>query len=193
MPNEFDQESFDSLLSWLHPDREVAGQVYETLHRDLIKMFVWTGCRDAEGLADKTINVVVKKLPELENHYKGDPRLYFYGVARNLIKQEQELIKRRKEINIDEIDMHVAISDIETEAETEKEDCLLKCLELMSADNRDFLLRYYEGDRHAKIEMRQRMSSELGISTQTLRVRAFRLRATLERCLRKCLGEELGY
>src|SRR5215216_2251273 len=64
-------EEFDDLLSWLDPNRERAGSRYEEIRAGLIKRFRWRGCSDAEDLADKTINRVVKKLPEIRATYKG--------------------------------------------------------------------------------------------------------------------------
>ena len=33
------QEQFDSLLSWLNADRELAGKSYETIRSSLVRMF----------------------------------------------------------------------------------------------------------------------------------------------------------
>jgi len=46
------KEQFDSLLSWLSDDRELAGTKYETIRTGLVRVFVSKGFNDAEDLAD---------------------------------------------------------------------------------------------------------------------------------------------
>ena len=59
------KEAFDSLLSWLDPDREWAGEKYEVIRARLIKVFAYRGCHTPEELADETINRVAKKIDEV--------------------------------------------------------------------------------------------------------------------------------
>src|SRR3982751_6200665 len=89
------QDDFDRFLAWLDPDREEAGKKYEKIRRRII-----TICRahsipeiDAEEIFDEIINRVVRKLPEIIDTYNGDPALYFYGVARNVIRERWHPIK----------------------------------------------------------------------------------------------------
>jgi hypothetical protein len=52
------------------------------------------------------------------------------------------------------------------------------------------LLRYHEESRgQPRISRRERLAKELGIELNALRVRAFRIRGRLERCLGATLGE----
>src|SRR5215471_19931644 len=75
------QDAFDQLLEWLGPDREHGALRYEEIRRRLIKIFVCRGCRAAEELTDETIDRVTSKLVDVAPGYKGDPALYFFGVA----------------------------------------------------------------------------------------------------------------
>src|SRR5690349_3308573 len=79
------QETFDLLLGWLSPDRDIAGQKYEEIRRALIRIFTWRGISDAESLADETINVVAQKVSEVAPHYAGDPKAYFHSVGQRLL------------------------------------------------------------------------------------------------------------
>jgi hypothetical protein len=76
------QESFDSLLAWLHPDREQAGERYESIRCSLIRFFSARGFSNPEELADETIDRVARKIDELVPSYSGDPATYFFAVAR---------------------------------------------------------------------------------------------------------------
>src|SRR3954467_12825272 len=81
------QEQLNRLLQWLDPDPERAGQKYQRVHTHLVKIFVCRGSRVPQELADKTINRVARKLPEIQSTYVGDPAFYFAGVA-NFIYME---------------------------------------------------------------------------------------------------------
>ena len=86
------QESFDALLAWLDPNRELAGRKYEDIRTRLIKIFSCRGCYEPEDLADETINRVTKKLKDIESSFVGERARYFYGVAN---KVHMEYLRRK--------------------------------------------------------------------------------------------------
>jgi len=179
-------ESFDEILAWLNPDRDVAGTIYVQLRQDLTKIFTWNRCPDPDGLTDEVFDRVAKKVHEVRKTYVGDPKLYFYGVARNLIKEIPKKIKTQISLQGTE-----PASDPRREAEQEaahmREDCLRLCLQKLSKEKRELIVAYYARDKQAKIDHRIEMAQRLGISVETLRVKAFRIRATLEQCLERCI------
>ena len=179
-------ESFDEILAWLNPDRDVAGTIYVQLRQDLTKIFTWNRCPDPDGLTDEVFDRVAKKVHDVRKTYVGDPKLYFYGVARNLIKEIPKKIKTQISLQGTE-----PASDprrqSEQETATMREDCLRSCLQKLSKDKRELILAYYARDKQAKIDHRTEMAHRLGISVETLRVKAFRIRATLEQCLERCI------
>jgi DNA-directed RNA polymerase specialized sigma24 family protein len=65
--------------------------------------------------------------------------------------------------------------------------CLDSCLEKLAPYARQLIERYYAADRQAKIDLRKVIARELGIKTSTLRLRALRIRAQLQRCIESCL------
>ena len=179
-------ESFDEILAWLNPDRDVAGSIYVQLRDDLTKIFTWNRAPDPDGSTDEVFDRVAKKIHDLRQTYVGDPKLYFYGVARNLIKEIPKKIKTQTSLQGTE-----PASDPRSEAEQEtaimREDCLRLCLQRLSEDKRDLILAYYAKDKQAKIDHRTEMARRLGISVETLRVKAYRIRSTLEQCIERCL------
>lgn len=179
-------ESFDEILAWLNPDRDVAGTIYVQLRQDLTKIFTWNRCPDPDGLTDEVFDRVAKKVHDVRKTYVGDPKLYFYGVARNLIKEIPKKIKTQISLQGTE-----PASDprrqSEQETATMREDCLRLCLQKLGKDKRELILAYYARDKQAKIDHRTEMAQRLGISVETLRVKAFRIRATLEQCLERCI------
>lgn len=179
-------ESFDEILAWLNPDRDVAGTIYVQLRQDLTKIFTWNRCSDPDGLTDEVFDRVAKKVHEVRKTYVGDPKLYFYGVARNLVKEIPKKIKTQISLQGTE-----PASDPRAESQQEtanmREDCLRSCLQKLSKDKRELILAYYARDKQAKIDHRTEMAQRLGISVETLRVKAFRIRGTLEQCLERCI------
>lgn len=180
-------ESFQEILAWLNPDRELAGAMYVQLHHDLTKIFMWRRCSDPEGMTDEVFDRVAKKVATVRPTYEGDPRLYFRAVANNLIKE-----------NLKKIGTHVSLDDVDlstrqtTENENEeeliaREECLQSCLQELSGDKRDLIRDYYAKQKQAKIDHRSELARELGISLPALRVKVFRIREALEKCIDRCL------
>lgn len=182
-----DQERFDRFLFWLDSDREKAAIKYETIHRKLIKFFTCRGCLEVEDLADITIARIIKKIHKITETYVGDPTLYFYGVARKIHLERCKLDRFTNQV--------VSLPAPPEEDNSEKEqrhDCLERCLNKLKAEERQMVLDYYKGDKTEKIERRKDMAEERGISPNTLRIRVYRLRATLQECMRRCLEEATG-
>jgi DNA-directed RNA polymerase specialized sigma24 family protein len=173
------QTAFDSLLTWLDADHDRAGEKYEQIRRRLIKFFTCRGRHDAEELADETINRVALKAPELSKEYVGDPSLYFYGVAQKIF-----LESLRKPPAAPPPPPPPEPADLERDYE-----CLDRCLAELAADNRVLVLDYYREDGRAKIERRKEMARRLGIALNALRIRAFRIRMSLQQCVQKCIEQ----
>jgi DNA-directed RNA polymerase specialized sigma24 family protein len=170
------QELFEDLLAWFDPDREIAGQKYERIRRGLIKIFINNGCQSVEDLADEAINRVAKKLNEIRHEYHGDPALYFYGVAKRLVHEDRrKILAQRPTPNWN-------TDDVELEYE-----CLERCLRELTSQNRELVLQYYQEEKKAKIDNRRRLAEKLGIAVNALRIRAYRIRNSLELCVRTCL------
>lgn len=179
-------ESFDEILGWLNPDRDVAGSIYVQLRNDLAKIFTWNRCPDPEGLTDEVFDRVAKKVHDLRYTFVGDPKLFFYGVARNLIKEIPKKVKTQVSLQGTEPASNPRI-ELEQETASMREDCLASCLQKLSADKRELIVAYYAKEKQAKVDHRTEMARQLGISVETLRVKAYRIRSTLEQCIERCL------
>jgi RNA polymerase sigma factor (sigma-70 family) len=174
------QELLEELLAWLDPSREAAGQKYEVIRARLIKIFVNQGCCGAEDLADITFNRVIGKLSEIRDGYVGDPISYFYGVARKVYLES----RRRKEVSTDEVPA-ITITEADTDI---RHECLQKCLQTLAQDQRELVLEYYLNEKRAKIDHRKRLAAEFGLTANALRLRAHRIRTTLEKCVLQCVS-----
>lgn len=179
------EDNFDALLTWLDPDRERAGQKYEEIRHSLIAIFEWRGCCDAEDLADETITRVINKVPQIAPGYRGEPALYFYGVAKHIVMEVSRRYQIREEIDVPERLRDRAQDKEQDNLETECE-CLEECLKTLSNDDRELVLRYYQQDQ-PKIEYRRELARSYGMAPNALRVKVHRIRATLQTCINKCL------
>ena len=178
-------ESFEEILAWLDPDRDVAAAMYVQLRQDLAKMFLWGRCADPEGMTDEAFDRVAKKVHEVRQGYEGDPRLYFRAVANNLIKENFKKIKTQ--VSLDDVDLPEQKSIEIPEETADLEDCLQSCLRKLDNEKRKLILAYYAKEKQAKIEHRHELAQRFGISVETLRVRVFRIRASIEECIESCL------
>lgn len=180
-------ESFEEILAWLNPDREIAASMYVQLRHDLAKIFTFRGCSDPEGLTDAVFDRVAKKVREVRPTYIGDPRLYFRAVANNLVKED---LKRAKtHVSLEQPDLPEPTTTTERdEDDTEDiEECLASCLQRLSAENRKLIVDYYAKEKQAKIDHRCELAHQFGITVETLRVKVYRIRVSLQGCIERCL------
>lgn len=181
-----DRASFDRLLAALDPDRERAGALYEGLRARLIRFFAWRGAEGAEDLADRTIDRVSRKFSEGETIREADPSAYFYGVARNILR-ERWTERARERSRQPLVPFPPAPAPEERAVFERRLACLDRCLAALPARSRELVLAYYEGRRRVRIDARRALAEARGIPVNALRIRVCRLRLHLEACVRACL------
>ena len=183
-------ESFDEILSWFSSDRDEAATIYLQLRSDLEKLFTLRRCHDPRGLVDQTFDRVARKVQKVKPDYEGDPKLYFYGIARNLIKEDSKLVKTYASLE-DIGPVRAPEAEIEEETKAMREECLHFCLQKLSDEKRELIRDYYAKEKQAKIDHRAELAKRLDISLETLRVRVYRLRASLDKCIVQCLDQKV--
>jgi RNA polymerase sigma factor (sigma-70 family) len=160
--------------------------MYVQLRHDLAKIFTFRGCSDPEGLTDEVFDRVAKKVHKVKPTYVGDPRLYFRAVANNLVKEDLKRAKTQVSLEEPELPEPTTIESDEDETE-DIEECLRSCLQKLSAENRKLIVDYYAQEKQAKIDHRSELAQQFGISVQTLRVKVYRIRVSLQGCIERCL------
>jgi DNA-directed RNA polymerase specialized sigma24 family protein len=173
------QEEFDRLLGWFNADRQTAGEKYEWIRKRLIKIFVCRGSNIAEELADRTINRVIRKLPEIQPTYVGDPAHYFVAVAQKIWL---ESIKRKQA-------PAVGMPTLAPADDDGRYATLEKCLEQLTDEDRDLVLSYYQGEGQARIEHRKMLAARLGMGMNALRIKAYRIRSELEERIKRRMSD----
>lgn len=178
------EENFESLLVWLDADRDKAGAKYEEIRESLINIFSWRGFNNAEDLTDETISRVATKVIDVVREYKGEPALYFYGVARNIYLEAR---RRDQKVAPLTADVPVDRGQLNSDDDELEYDCLDRCLEELPGAERELILLYYQQEQ-PKIRHRKELAIRLRVSPNALRLRAHRIRSDLHDCIEKCLG-----
>jgi len=178
---DIDRKTFESLLDWLDSDREIAGQKYESIRQRLILFFATRKCIAPEELADKTIDRVLQKVGEIAEDYEGNPAKYFYAVGKRIL---QEYFKQPK---TEELSPLIPQEEKKNEEENELYKCLATCLQTIDEKDRNLILGYYDKDKQAKIDNRKLLAEKTGQTSEVLRIRAYRIRSKLQKCILNCM------
>jgi len=192
------QEAFDNLLALLDPDPQRAGRKYETIRKGLITFFECRGSTSPEDHTDDTLNRVARRLSEGKEIYAGNPASYFYGVARNVLKEHWET--SHSSDSLDNLapaetpsDDPLLIEQQRTERQQTEQrlESLEHCLKTLLPGDRDLISEYYQGETSIKIQRRKVLAERLGIPLNALRIRALRIREKLEVCVEHRLQQLL--
>ena len=176
------EEAFAKFLAKLDPDKERAGERYETLRLTLVKFFDWRGAHFPEECADETLNRVARKIESGED--VRDIATYCHGVAR-MIFLESTRHPENMRVSLDALPS-IGIAHSASEEINPQRDCFEQCLASLPEESRQLILEYYESEKRGKIDNRRSMAAKLGIPLNALRSRAQRVRAKLEQCVSQC-------
>ena len=192
------ENSFHQLLNWLDHREDSGGEKYLEMRRRLVSYFDRKNCISPDELADETLNRVARRLEEEGSIEGASPAHYCYIVAKFIFL---EYLRRneRTQVGIDATsplpDPSLSPSVIleqrrEDENEEKRLNCLEQCLKGLELQNRELIIRYYQGDQRAKIDNRRALASAAGITMNALGIRVCRIRDKLETCVCRCLDPE---
>jgi DNA-directed RNA polymerase specialized sigma24 family protein len=172
-------ESFGKFLRWLSTDDELAVQEYQLVRRKLVRYFIQKGCPDPDELFDQTVDIVVGKIDAVVEC--PHPLAYCYGVAKNVWRQD---LREHKYVVLNQEPM--SPEPLEVDAYEQELQCLDRCVNQLSASDRDLVTRYHQGQGHEKIEARRLLANGVG-GMNALRIRVCRIRDELRTCVTSCL------
>jgi hypothetical protein len=192
------EDALTRLLAQLDPDPERAAEEYQEIRHKLMKFFKWRGCLQFEEYADRTIDLVARKITEGAELQAANTSALFYGVASLLLKEHWRKTASREEILARQAALVVPSDDPETirqqtqilEEHEARLACLRDCLSKLPAESVSLIKQYYSEGELLDKEQRKRMALRLNLSATAMRSRAFRIRGQLERCVRSCLNQE---
>jgi DNA-directed RNA polymerase specialized sigma24 family protein len=183
---ELTAEALESLLRFLGPDRWSAAREYEKLRARLLRLFEWRGCPHPEELVDRTFDRAARRLAEDLPVTAGSRYALLAGFALRIYAEacRQEQNRWRA------LSMRPALGAGDSPLDTERRLAALDaCLGELDRIARKLLLEYHAaGDDGLQ---RAQLAEQLGITVNNLRVRAYRLRQSLEGCVRQRLQREV--
>ncbi|MEP6945977.1 MAG: hypothetical protein ABJA02_08680 [Acidobacteriota bacterium] len=184
------EDRLTTLLNWLDPEPERAGEKYEIVRSRLIRMFANRGCHEPELLTDMTIDRVTTKVAHLTASVDGNHINYFYRVAQFIHKEwlRGQRIKGR-EVPITDLTVDTIGSSRHDDDSDLQFACLETCLAKLLPDDRFMIVEYYRMQGAAKADNRRSIAEKLNISVGTLHTRANRIRERLGACVLDCTKE----
>lgn len=186
--------AFQRFLSWLDQGVDSGGETYLEMRRRLVFYFDRKNCLSPDDLADETLRRVARRLEEEGEITGKSPAHYCYIVASFLFLEYQRR-PARKHVSLgnpsefgDVASRLAAPSqpDSSAEAQTLRLRCLEDCLQGLGRGDRDLIVEYYRGEQRVKIQRRRTLAARLGLTPNALSIRACRIRAGLEACVRTC-------
>ena len=181
--------AFDALLAALDADRTRAAEKYEGIRHRLMKLFEWRGCPNADEMTDRTFDRVARRLDEGVTVTAADVYLFFHGVALNVLREYWRSPPRLSEAiqpedpRLTAVDSSSAAQSAATRVEHERLlECLASCLEALPPESRSLVTAYHmRASGH--IRERRTLAADLGLPLNAVRIRVFRLRQALARCV----------
>ena len=179
--------AFTRLLRWLDDGSDSQGERYLEMRHRLVAYFDRRNRPAPDVLADETFDRVSRTLEESGRIKVTPPARYCYVVARFVLLED--IRKSRRDVPFEET--RVAVQHARSGAPVDDTmdqslDCLGRCLNILKPEDKHLIVEYYRDAKRQRIDRRRELARELGITMNALGIRAWRLRANLERCVGAC-------
>jgi DNA-directed RNA polymerase specialized sigma24 family protein len=182
-------EAFQRLLTWLDEGRDSQGERYVEIRDRLVHYFARRNCLLPEDLADETLNRVARRLEETGSIDDIAPARYCYIVAKFVLLESLRQRARQPEDTWD--DQRSLTVRASPDDPPEQRDrimaCLERCLEARTSFERTLILEYYRSAPGPASGRRKQLAERLGLTANSLAIRACRIRSRLEACVRACM------
>lgn len=178
------------MLARLGENEANAAVRYEDLRLKIVKFFIWKrDCAEAEAdaLADKTLDRVSAKLAQ--NVEIQNVNAYALEVSRFVWLEH---LRKKKETAYGDDLPEIAAAPETIDEPDSRLQCLRKCLAEISKSDADkhLIIGYYSAADGEKNKIQRRnLAEKLGLTMNTLKVKACRLRERLERCIKDCAAK----
>jgi DNA-directed RNA polymerase specialized sigma24 family protein len=184
-------QAFAQLLAWLDEGTDSGGERYLATRRRLVSYFSRKNCRTPDDLADETLNRVARRLEEEGGITDAPPAQFCYITARFVFLEHLRSFDRKVGDLSGGPDGHPIEPSVApafaAEPQAPEMDCLDRCLQMLTQPDRDLLLGYYSGNGRERIDGRKALAERLRVTVNALTIKASRLRAKLEICVRDCV------
>jgi DNA-directed RNA polymerase specialized sigma24 family protein len=179
------QQSFEKLLAVFDSNRDEAGKHYEKIRVKLLRYFERREITDADRYVDETLDRVMRRLDEGE--VIANVMAYVYTVASfvrlEAWKQQEQMRKAESEMQ-----RTVVVTHQQERDESPRQLCFDRCLGKLPIETRILIREYYSEEGSVKIQLRKQIAQRLGIRLNALRIRAHKIRVSLETCVKDCVA-----
>ncbi len=179
--------AFTRLLRWLDDGSDSQGERYLEMRRRLVAYFDRRNRPAPDVLADETFDRVSRTLEESGRIKVTPPARYCYVVARFVLLED--IRRTRRDVPYEDTRGAVQYTRPDVPADDGLDyslDCLGRCLNILKPEDKHLIIEYYRDAKRQRIDRRRDLARQLGISMNALGIRAWRLRANLERCVGAC-------
>jgi DNA-directed RNA polymerase specialized sigma24 family protein len=165
--------SASDLLAIFDTNPARAADKYIELYQSLVRYFEWNRKSDAEDLAQESLKRGFSRLQQGQKITTREPAGYFFGIARNLLREEW---RTRKHDQFDGEELPSAPAPFHNLDAAEQQVLLHECIRNLSHEELDMLLAYVEGDGET-------LARKTGLQPGALRLRIHRIRKRLEKLI----------
>ena len=171
-----------------------AAESYESVHHRLVK-FSNGAAAATRWPAPIAMDQVARRLSDGAGLTAADPYLFFHGVAVNVLRGTLA-VAQRAQPSLDDLPASLGHDDPRAaedraagrgDARTAP-DLFDSCLSALPPESRELVAQYHLDLDGRKMDVRRALAASLGIPLNALRIRVFRLRQSLERCVASCMG-----
>jgi hypothetical protein len=163
---------------------ELGANRYLEIQKKLERLFAWRGCHEEDELARIALDRASRKWAENRASpgpgQTGQPNPVGYVCSFVRFVFLEWLAKQSPP----------AVPPIEKRSELEEKrlDCLDVCIkDLLEPGEQELILKYYQGDKGAKIDHRKELAKDRKTSLNALRLECYRIRRRLEACIVDCM------
>jgi DNA-directed RNA polymerase specialized sigma24 family protein len=162
--------SRSELLAILDPNPAQAEGKYQELYQKLVLYFEWNRRPEPQDLAQETLRRGFTRLQEGQTITADKPESYFYGIARNLVREGWSARVIEQLGDLEPFPTPATFHNLTRE---EQLVFLKECLRDLSKNELRMLVAYLEGEGEA-------WARKAGIPPATIRTRVHRIRKRLE-------------
>jgi DNA-directed RNA polymerase specialized sigma24 family protein len=178
------EPAFQQLLSWLDDGTDSGGETYLSIRERLVHYFARRNGPFPEDLADETLNRVARRLEEAGSIDDVTPAQFCYITAKFVLLEA--LRQQGRQAAVEPGDGRIEPADDAAEEGDRTFACLERCLAACSPSDRELILEYYRTESGSARAHRKQLAVRLGLTANSLAIRACRIRSRLERCVRAC-------